>query len=169
MNTQERENQTNTQQSSSLVKVLKDGYRFEFKDGDDTIECWGSGKSGDESVFVNGEKVSGFRNLFKRKSLHTFQHKGHDYEVEFNMVSIIRAELHCILIKDGVHFQTKKFVPTTIATNKPMSVKTLLIDFLIFGAIGAVIGYTMARYSNTTESTIDSVNALVSLFTSFVA
>lgn len=163
VNTSENVNTTDKNYNAiNFVKLMKDGFVFKFEDGDNKIECWGSSVSGKEAVLLNGTQVSAFRNLFSRKSLHKFNHDGHVYEVEFNMVSIIKGELHCVLIKDGVHFQTKKACPTNLTNNKPLTIKRALTEGFLFGFLGFMLGYSLSRWSKgDDESTLEVIGAIL--------
>lgn len=156
----------------SLYGVMKDGYRFEFVDGDNKIECWGSGKSGNEAIYLNGEEVSALRNLFSRKSLHKFSSDTVGYEVEFNMVSLTRGELHCILIKDGVHFQTKKVQLTSFSKNKPLTMKQAFFEGFVFGfflILGGFAGYYLTKLFLEKADSVEQVSVLTSLIAKFWA
>ena len=85
----------------------KSGYNFEFIQGEHTIRAFGSAKSGKEQVFFNDELVAEKRSFF-RKSCLSFHANDHHYEVEFHMVNMLTGEIHCTLIKNGVHVKTLK-------------------------------------------------------------
>ncbi len=158
------QNQTNTTEATRLINfstLFSKGYQFTFTDGDNKIECWGSGFSGKEIVHLNGEKVSELRNMTSRESLHKFKQGECEYEVEFNMVSIITAELHCVLIKDGVHVATQKSIHTSAFGKKPMTKKRLFADILLFGFIGLGIGITAANYVIHDESPFVLINTFI--------
>lgn len=137
---QTTENYDDYQKVKSKDALLK-GYSFLFKDGDTTIECWGSTFSGKEKIKVDGNVVSEQRNMTSRKSLHEFDHQGINYEVEFNVISMLTGELHCILIKDGVHFETKKLIVTKGRKNEPYSKKKFWRDFAVSTGIGFICGF----------------------------
>lgn len=116
---------------------LKGGYEFYFYDAGYEILAHGSSWSGKETIFVNGNEVSNFRNL-GRHSLHPFEIGADQYEVEFNMVSMMRGELHCTLVKNDVHFQTRKLSVTKSPTS--------LFKFTLGGfIIGAIVGFTVVK------------------------
>ncbi|NVK25273.1 MAG: hypothetical protein HWE10_10130 [Gammaproteobacteria bacterium] len=152
----------NSYQNIKMLALLRRGYEFKFQDGDAEISCWGSSFSGQETITINGSVVSKLRNLTSRKSLHTFQYEDHTYEVEFDMVSIRRSELHCILIKDGVHFGTKKARPTNLTNNKSLSIWRAFAEGVVFGVIGAALGFGLAKLfksdTDTTALLVDSIN-----------
>lgn len=119
----------------SGMTLLSDGFRFHFKVDDHEIEAWGSGKSGKESVTFDGVVVSEKRSL-RRKSIHSFEHQGVLFEIEFNMVNMLTSELHCSLIKDGVHVETRKVMPKATSSKSEF-----LKGFLTWFAIGGVCGF----------------------------
>lgn len=124
-----------------VEQVFKEGYRFQFELEDVAIECWGSALTGKEIVYIDGESVSEQRSIFSRQSLHKFQHNGDSYEVEYNVVKMMGGEVHCILIKNGVHVETKRLIMDTTVNKKPFNLKTFIKDLLIWGLLGFVCGY----------------------------
>lgn len=121
-------------------KALLNGRKFEFKDGSFLIECWVSSYSGKQIIKVNGQPVSTKRNLFKRQSLHSFVFEGVRYEVEFNVISLMTGELHCVLIKDGTHLETQKNILTAGKDQIPYNAKTVKKDFVIYTVLGFISG-----------------------------
>lgn len=156
------ENNASDFKSIDMFALMKNGFSFEFKDSGHEITCWGSSATGKEIVYLNGKQVSEKRNLLSRKSLHKFIHKGLTYEVEFNMVSILKSELHCILIRDGVHVETQKARPTNFTNKKPFSLVRSVIEGFIFGFVGFGIGFYLAnKFKSDGEVTsliLDSIN-----------
>ena len=172
MNGQNNNTTSNTnaqieQQNIGMMKLFKGGYNFSFQDGNNRIECWGSSVNGKEAVYVNGKLVSEFRNMFSRKSLHKFTVDGVPFEVEFNMVSIMRAELHCVVIKDGVHFQTKKVCPTNITNKKPLTLKRVFLEGFVFGVVGFFCGYLIAKLFTENDTVIQTMNSLLAPINTF--
>ena len=134
-------NKLNKAENDSVEKLsgmtlLSDGFRFEFKIDGHEVEAWGSGKSGKESVTFDGTLVSEKRSL-RRKSVHSFEHQGVLFEVEFNMVKMLTSELHCSLIKDGVHVETRKVMPKA-TSSKSEFIKGFISSFAIGGICGFV-------------------------------
>ena len=123
-------------------KAFLNGRTFEFKDGSLLIECWVSSFSGKEIIKVNGQPVSTKRNLFKRQSLHSFVFEGVRYEVELNVISMMTGELHCVLIKDGTHLETRKNILTTGKDQIPYNAKTVKKDIVIYTVLGFIFGFT---------------------------
>ena len=119
----------------SGISLFSDGFRFHFEVEGHQIEAWGSSKSGKESVTLDGNLVSEKRSL-RRKSLHSFEHQGVLYEVEFNMVNLRTSELHCSLIKDGVHVDTQKVMPKSTSSKKEF-----FKGFFLWFGIGAISGF----------------------------
>ena len=117
--------------SNHSVKVddsvnYRTGYNFEFVQGDNVIRAFGSAKSGKEEVFFNDELMAKKRS-FGRKSCLSFDSNGYHYEVEFHVTNLFTGELHCTLIKDGVHVKTLK---QSLAKKYQLNGKTKLL-FLI--------------------------------------
>jgi hypothetical protein len=121
------------------LSIFSKGFNFKFNVEGHEIHAWGSAKSGKEKVFVDGKLVSSKWSLTK-KSIHTFKLNNDNYELEFNMVSFLTSELHCILIKNGAHLETQKQVPRQTENKK--KAKWFIGLFAIVGAIvGAICGY----------------------------
>lgn len=116
------------------LSLLKNGFNFHFNVEGHDIHAWGSQFSGKEKVFVDGKTVSNKWGI-TRKSVHSFTLNGAIYELEFNMVSILTGELHCILIKDGVHVETQKQV-SKLTVNKKFLITLIGIGLLGGFAIG---------------------------------
>lgn len=151
-----------------LIKTLKQGFRCQFNDGDDVIECWGSGFNGEEVISFNGEVVSTLTNKLKRQSLHRFNRGGHEYEVEYNLVSIWQGELNCVVIKDGVHLGTKTVRPPKMVNKKPWSWKKFLQEIVIYGALGYAVGYFFAHwFSDDKDGVSETANMLIDPFMLF--
>ena len=147
-------------------ELLKKGLRAEFQDGDNQIVAWG-GISGKERIELNGQVVSEKRNLFKRSCLHTFQ--AHDvlYEVEINAVNMMTGEIHFILIKDGVHVETKKLVICQPVNKKPKTGKEMWREFAIYFVLGFAFGYTIVHYlleGEWPDTVITIINAVSAIF-----
>lgn len=128
------ENDANTISQIGTVSLFSDGFKFLFKVNDHNVLAWGSAKSGNEKVFIDDKLTSEQRN-FTRRSVHTFMLDGNSYEIEFNTVSLLTGELHCSLIKDGVHVKTLKQVPKYTANKKQTKLR-----FALWFAMGFVFG-----------------------------
>ncbi|MFT6529580.1 MAG: hypothetical protein ACJAZB_001223 [Psychrosphaera sp.] len=111
-NVNETVNETDNQDVEKIggLSIFSKGFNYKFNVEGHEIHAWGSAKSGKEKVFVDGKLVSSKWSVTK-KSIHTFKLNNDSYELEFNMVSLLTSELHCILIKNGVHLETQKQVP----------------------------------------------------------
>lgn len=99
------------------MALFNDGFSFNFEFGHHKIHAWGSAKSGKEKVFVDGQVV-GEKRSFTRRSVIPFTIGNDELEIEFHTVSLLTAELHCSLIKNGVHVETQKQVPKYTADKK---------------------------------------------------
>ncbi|MBU2918040.1 hypothetical protein KO505_08705 [Psychrosphaera sp. F3M07] len=117
--------------------IFSKGFNYKFNVEGHEIHAWGSAKSGKEKVFVDGKLVSSKWSLTK-KSIHTFKLNNDSYELEFNMVSLITSELHCILIKNGVHLETQKQVPKYSSDKKKG--KTLILVLFVIGFLFGLFG-----------------------------
>lgn len=113
---------------------LKHGYWFYFDDEGTQIVVFASALSGKEVVFVDDEIVSSKR-TFRLKATHSFEHKGHQYEVIIAMENLIKATLSCSLQKDGtlLNKTSKSFLQHS--TGKL---------FLAYLCIGAILGFGFA-------------------------
>lgn len=93
-------------ESKSATELLKQGYNFYFNLEGQEIRAYGSYLSGREEVYVNDNLVSKKRSL-NFKSHHEFKLDEDTFEVEFNVVNLLNGEIECVLIKNGVHAETK--------------------------------------------------------------
>ena len=152
---------TSDKKTIKFLDLIFKGYEFDFIESDNKIHCWGAGLSGREIIKVNGNIVSEKRNMTNRHSLHSFTIGKHKYEVEFNVVSMMTGELHCILIKDDLHIETQKMAHASIVAKKPLTVKRFIRDILLFGLAGAILGASVAAYVKHSETPLD---LLVRLF-----
>jgi hypothetical protein len=114
--------------------LLTKGFNFKFNAEGHEVHAWGSAKPGKEKVYVDGKLVSS-KWSFTKKSLHTFTVNNISYELEFNMVSLLTGELHCILIRKGVHVETQKQVAKFTA-NKRLMKWRIFLWFVIGFAFG---------------------------------
>lgn len=115
---------------------FKGGYEFYFYDCGHEILAVGSSWSGKETVILNGKEVSSVRNLNKRIAVQQFKIEKEHYELEMNMVEIMTGELHCTLIKNGVHFETQK-----LSAYSRGSLPSLIKITLISAIVGLIIGF----------------------------
>ena len=84
---------------NTLVKLIKDGINFEFKDGDNIIKFKGSANFGMETIYFNGEQVSKNRHL-GFSSRHLFEDTGHEYEVDILTQNLLKGRIECSVLKD---------------------------------------------------------------------
>lgn len=146
--------QVSTQNTPELLKlsnVIKSGYGVSFDYEGQQITCWCSGVSGKETVYVNDSLVSELRNFIKRKAIHYFELNGSKFELEVTTVSFNMGEIHFILIKDGIHIETKKVRISSPVNKKPFSLKRFLLTLPLFALAGYVVGYAFARYTKHGE------------------
>lgn len=116
------------QSSGSLLR----GLWFVFPIEGAKIRAWGSCLSGAERVYRDQELVSEGRNLGKASG-HTFASGGHEYEIQFNVISMLKAHLECTLTKEGK--------PLAVASSRyQYRLLSWLKGFIIMVAAGAVVG-----------------------------
>lgn len=131
---------TNNQNNYSELEqnvTFKSGYVFTFNDNGHDFEVRGSAWSGKEEVYVDGQLVAK-KLSFKRRSVMAFEMNGTQYEVEFYMANMRTGELHCSLIKEGVHVKTSKKALTPV---NQINGKTLPIITFFGFVLGGVAGY----------------------------
>ncbi len=126
------------------VASIRKGFNFQFIVDEHTIDVWGSGWNGRETVKVDGLVVSDKRS-FGRKADHQFKLEGKLFEIEFNMVSILKGTLHCSLIEDGVHLKTKK---QALKPSLQLNRKTFFVHLLIGLLIGCGFWSLVFHFSN---------------------
>lgn len=148
----------------NFLDILRNGYRFTFEEQGMEIKCWGSAFTGKEKVLLNGNLVSELRTVTKRQTVHNFKVGDSTYEVELTVVSMLTGELHCVLIKDGVHVETKKLIQAQSIDRQPYGWKRFAKDVIVYGSIGAVVGVLFAKYEKHGETPIDVVNNIVQYF-----
>jgi hypothetical protein len=121
------------------------GYEFYFYDCGHEILAVGSSWSGKETVILNGKEVSSVRNLTKRIAVQRFNFEKVQYELEMNMVELMSGELHCTLIKNGVHFETQVLSAYSPA---PGFLSTLIKITLISAIAGLILGFLSVKLLN---------------------
>lgn len=120
----------------------REGFSFDFEDAGHEINVRCSSISGKESIFVDDKLVAEKRS-FRRKSSLLFMLGNDKYEVEFNVVNILKGETHCTLIKNDVHIKTIK---KALMKKNQLSGKNLWIKLPIYFLIGATCGYLSVKY-----------------------
>ncbi len=118
------------------------GFNFEFEDGCHNINARCSSVTGKESVFLDNQLMAEKRS-FKRKSSMEFIYGDSRYEVEFNVVDMLKGETHCTLIKNDVHVKTIK--KALLMKNQLTGKSAGLIISLLF-IFGCISGYMLMRY-----------------------
>lgn len=114
-------------ESKSAKELWKKGYNFYFNLNNHEIHVYGSSLSGKEIIYVDGEIVCEKRSLLTTSNLE-FILDGDKIEVELNVVSLLKSEMHCVLIKNDVHVETQ------IISSSP---KTFWMSF----AAGTIMGF----------------------------
>jgi hypothetical protein len=110
---------------------LKHGYWFYFEDEGSQIVAFASALSGKEVVFVDDEIVSS-RHNFRLKATHSFEHKGHQYELIIALENLFKGTINCSLQKDGGLLNK---------TSKSFHQRSLKKLFLVSLCIGALCGF----------------------------
>ena len=140
------ENNNLATQSEAIESVnYSDGFTFDFNDDGRLISVFGSAWTGKESVSFNGQVVAEKRS-YTRKSVIEFTIEEDDYEVEFNMVDMLRGELHCTLIKNGVHFKTSKKALVNKYQITPKSWWKMLLLFFVGGFSGYISVHFILKF-----------------------
>jgi len=118
---------------------LKDGFWYEFTDGDDEIAVHGSAWSGQETIYFNDEKVAEKRNLTSLKEEHIFEKDGHTYRVQLITTSLLKMQVMCQVWKDDVMLgsQTKGLI--TKVDSRKLFWGGLLFVLAFFG-LGYIVG-----------------------------
>ena len=111
---------------------VRQGYQFWFNIAGQELCAQGSVWSGREIITLNDQAISDKRN-YRVKSLHQFSIGLDNYELEFNMVSIIMGTLECTLVKNGVHLSTQSIC--SIKDN-PKVVGAFFIGGFMVGSFG---------------------------------
>lgn len=124
---------------------FRDGFTFDFVDAGHNIKARCSSMSGKESVFLDDNLMCEKRS-FRRKSSMDFVFSGNKYEVEFNVVDILKGETHCTLIKNDLHIKTIKKALLKKYQLAGRSLWFRLPFYFAFGAFGAVCGYLVVKH-----------------------
>lgn len=121
------------------VSILK-GTRFYFENEGNEICFWASNATGKEHVSFNQHIESEKRNLTSTSTYHQFSINDDTYEIEFGMRKWM-MELHCTLIKNGVHENTLVYSQL----NK-VNRKKFFRDLTLFFVLGLAGGYFSTHY-----------------------
>ncbi|PKG55468.1 hypothetical protein [Shewanella sp. GutDb-MelDb] len=123
---------------TAMDKVsITNGYWYCFNDKEVRVTAHGSGFSGLETIYINGEVVVEKRN-FGMKSAHEFCYLGNNYEVTFQVSNLLTAAVVCTLYKNGEHVATE--TKAYLNMNTKDALKRVLMFFLagiIFGGVSA--------------------------------
>jgi hypothetical protein len=122
---------------------FKDGFWYEFTDGDNEIAVHGSAWTGKETVYFNDEVVADKRNLTRLKEEHHFTKGDHEYRVQLFTTSILKMQVMCQVWKDGTLLGSKTKGLVTILDKKQALWKILLFIGAFFGA-GLLVGMLSA-------------------------
>ncbi|ABZ74927.1 hypothetical protein Shal_0351 [Shewanella halifaxensis HAW-EB4] len=113
--------------------TIANGYWYYFNDEEVRITAHGSGFTGKETIYVNDELITEKRNL-GMKSAHEFCYLGNDYQVTFEVSSLLTATVVCTLYKNG------KYMATETKAYLNMDSKSALKRIFMFFVAGMVFG-----------------------------
>ena len=122
-----------------------DGFSFDFEDAEHVINVRCSSFSGKESIYLDDQLIASKRS-FKRKSSMSFTIGENNYESEFNVVNMFKAEVHCTLIKNDVHVKTIK---KALLMKYQLSGKNAWLTIIACFVIGSICGSLSVLISST--------------------
>jgi len=128
----------------------KQPFELYFQDGDNQIACKANFLNGREYVYINDELVSEKRNL-GFKSNHTFEYKGANWTIIFDVISMLTSETECSVWKGKKIVGKKSLKP--FEQNPKLMIKAIAIFFgcgLFFGVVCAMIGFSIADWLGST-------------------
>ena len=125
----------NATQTLSGMDLIRKGYIFIFRDGDNEIEAHGSAYSGKETIYYNGDIVSEKRSM-SFTSRHPFSVGEKSYRVTFGITSYLRGGVECSLHKNGRQLGHEEQIMYQGSWGK-----ILTILFLFMG-VGIAVGYS---------------------------
>ena len=120
----------------------RDGFNFDFEDAGHVINVHCSSVSGKESIYLDGELVASKRS-YRRKSSMKFTVDENNYEVEFNVVDMLKGETHCTLIKNDLHVKTIK---KALLKKNQISGKQGWMKVSVIFVFGLISGYLLMQY-----------------------
>lgn len=124
------------------VVSYREGFSFDFTDADHNISVRCSSITGKETVYVDDNLVAEKRS-FRRKSSMNFNIGEDSYEVEFNVVNMLKGETHCTLIKNEAHLKTIK---KALLKKNQLTGKNIWIKLPLYFVCGAICGSLAAKY-----------------------
>ncbi|WP_019030119.1 hypothetical protein [Colwellia piezophila] len=120
----------------------REGFSYKFEDAGNVINVRCSSISGKETVYVNEVLVAEKRS-FRRKSSMVFNIGGDRYEIEFNVVDMLKGETHCTLIKNDLHVKTIK---KALLKKNQISGKNGWLKVSLIFVFGLISGYLLMDY-----------------------
>lgn len=134
----------------AMIVSARKGIQCFFDVDGVTISVWGSAWTGREIVRVDDRVVSNKLSI-RFKTVHQFEHLGHQYTVNFIIASVAtgltRIELHRdgeLIDFDEARHRSTPFDPATGKFNWRKGWKTIVVSMLAGGLVGALFGYTAA-------------------------
>lgn len=129
-------------QVSTMKISLKRGIECFFDVGDATIRVWASAWSGREVVELNNEVVSDKRSL-KLSTPHRFTHEGQNYEVVFQISSLLSGLFEVFLYRDGTLIDSDQGRHHSIPVNREtgqVDWRRYSLHILLWTMAGGVVG-----------------------------
>lgn len=117
--------------------IIKDGISFIFEDEGNKICIWGSTLNGKEKVYLNDTIISEKQNFKLKGSSHKFiDSEGNEFEVEFEIKSILKGEIKCTVLKNASKIKT-----FMAKYNQPKYLKFNIKSLAIFALSGVILGF----------------------------
>ncbi len=137
----------NSHKNNDVPVTISNGYWFYFDVDGHNIAVFGSTWSGRETVFVEDEIVSNFRNLFRLEGRHVFSINNADYTISLKMENLITGQLCCTLRKGKqvIGEQRKGYILA----------RTFLYELLILVLAGYALGNITSKLFVLIHSVID--------------
>jgi hypothetical protein len=110
--------------------VIRRGYEFAFEIDGLRIQAGGSAFTGQEWVYLNGERISQRRN---RSAIcqHDFVRDGRQYRIEFEMIKGFQGALACRLYRDGTLCKLAVATPQHLPWSGPLFGLALIVGLYL--------------------------------------
>lgn len=125
----------NSKELPPIMDLVRKGYIFSFRDGDNEIEAQGSAITGKEKVYFNGDIVSEKWN-WSFTSRHQFMVGENSYRVTFGITSYLRGGVECSLHKNGRKLGHEEQIMYQGSWAK------ILTTLFLFMGVGIAVGYS---------------------------
>ena len=127
--------------NKNMLSVTK-GFWFVFEDGINAIVAGGSGISGNEYIYVNGNLVSEQKS-YSKISKHSFEVDNNSYEVDFFVPEILKGKIECTLSKNNKAIKKYK----TLYKYEFSFYKIFIYFLIVFGYAFSIIYYHLSAWS----------------------